>query len=207
VAGISFRGGARIGWVNASWPFAKLTTTAEHLTISSLGNYDFSPAQVSSIERYGSIPLLASGIRVNHNRADYPAKIVFWCMGNREKVLAQIDKSGFIPKGQVTVRAAGFPIRWSVVLAFIVLWNALFMLDGSFSFHQHQEPGPLVLLALLLVLAFSTAVKSSVPLQQRVLRKGHDVGEIKAFLVLLQIVTGFLSALFGAFLLAHAYAG
>ena len=104
----SFRGGARIGWVNASWPFATLKITDKRLAISTLSSYEFSPEQVVSVERYGSIPVLSSGIRINHNRADYPEKVVFWCIGNREKVFAQIKKSGFLPKGQKGIRAKGF---------------------------------------------------------------------------------------------------
>ena len=86
----SYRGGARIGWVNASWPFARLTVSADKLALASLGTYEFSPLQVVSVEPYGSIPLLSSGIRIIHNRADYPEKIIFWCMGNRSRVLAEI---------------------------------------------------------------------------------------------------------------------
>jgi len=35
-----------------------------------MGAYDFTPRQVVALERYGSIPVLASGIRLNHNRLD-----------------------------------------------------------------------------------------------------------------------------------------
>lgn len=207
VAEFSIRGGARIGWVNASWPFATLTLSRGRLTLSSLGRYEFEPAQVVSIERYGSIPFLASGLRINHNRADYPEKVIFWCMGSRDRILEQITRSGFSPKGHENVKPRGFPIRWSVILAFLLIWNALFLLDGSFSFSEPKEPGPFVLIALILVFAFSTAVKRSATLQQILLRKDHHVGEIKAFLVLLQLVSGLLSLIFGITLLARTYAG
>ena len=192
-----------MGWVNASWPFAKLTSSSDLLAITSLGRYEFTPEQVVSIEPYGSIPLLFSGIRVRHNRIDYPENVIFWCAGNRDRVLAQIEESGFEPKGQATAtRPCGFAIRWSVVVAFVVLWNLLFMLNGPFGRGQTREPGPLVFVALLLVLGFTTAVQLSVPLQRAVLREGHHIGEIKAFLLLLQMVTGLLSIGFGAILLA-----
>lgn len=203
----SMRGGARIGWVNASWPFATLTISRGRLTLSSLGRYEFDPTQVISIERYGSIPFLASGLRINHNRADYPEKMIFWCMGSRDKLLAQITRSGFSPKAHGNMRPRGFPIRWSVIVAFLLIWNALFLLDGPFSFSEPKEPGPFVLIALILVFAFSTAVKRSAILQQIVLRKDHHVGEVKAFLVLLQLVSGLLLLIFGVTLLARTYAG
>jgi len=203
----SFRGGARIGWVNASWPFATLKITDTRLAISTLSSYEFSPEQVVSVERYGSIPVLSSGIRINHNRADYPKKVVFWCVGNREKVFAQIKKSGFLPKGQKGIRAKGLPIRWSVVIAAILLWNALFILDRSLGIDQWREPGLFAIVALLLVLIFSTAVRISTPAQQFVLREGHHMGEIKAFVALLQLVSAVLSVGFGISFLARTYAG
>lgn len=202
----SFRGGARIGWVNASWPFAKLTMSADKLSLASLGTYEFSPSQVVSVEPYGSIPLLASGLRINHNRADYPGKIVFWCMGNRDRVLAELRQIGFSPSGRPAARAPGFPIRWSVVIAVIALWNVLFMLDGSAPL-QSRGPGLFSVLALLALFALATAVRTSPRIQRVVLREGHQAGEIKAFLGLLQIVAGSLSLAFGGMWLARAYAG
>jgi hypothetical protein len=112
----SFRGGARVGWVNASWPFATLTANGSTLTLSSLGTYTFRPSDVVALEPYGSIPVLASGIRIEHNRKDYPKKMIFWCMGRRSVVLAEIANTGFSPAGHPIERASGFPIRWSTVV-------------------------------------------------------------------------------------------
>jgi hypothetical protein len=207
VAEISFRGGSRIGWVSASWPLAKLSLSPDRLSISGLENLEFTPSQIVSFERYGSIPLLASGIRINHNRSDCPKTIIFWCMGNREKVFSAIAQSGFSPNGLATPRAEGFPFRWSVVLAFVVLWNVLFLLDRPFSQNHAPMPGPFSLIALLLVFGFVTALQKSVRLQQIVMRSGHKVGEIKSFLLLLQVASGFLSVGFGGSLLLCAYAG
>lgn len=204
---MSFRGGSRIGWVNASWPLAKLSLSADRLVISGLGKVEFTPSQVVSFERYGSIPLLASGIRVNHNRSDCPEKVIFWCMGNREKVFSVIAQSGFHPAGQASSRIEGFPIRWSVVIMFVVLWNVLFLLDRPFGADRAQFLGPFSLIALLLVFGFVTTLQKSAQLQQIVMRSGHQVGEIRPFLLLLQIVSGLLSLVFGGSLLLGAYAG
>lgn len=201
----SFRGGARIGWVNASWPFARLTVSADRVVLASLGTYEFSPRQIVSVEPYGFIPLLASGIRINHNRADYPEKIIFWCMGNRDKVLMELGGNGFSPSGNSADRASGFPIRWSVVIVVIALWNVLLMLDRSSQPQSHQ-PGVLALMALLSIFGVATAARASLRVQQIVLRKGHQIGEIKAMLVLLQLVAGLLSVIFAGMWLTHAYA-
>lgn len=202
----SFRGGSRVGWVNASWPLAKLMVSPDKLTLTSLGTYEFSPSQVVSVEPYGFIPLLASGIRINHNRADYPEKVIFWCMGNRERVLEELGKSGFSPHGSSAERASGFPIRWSVAITFAVLWNILFMLD-QLSHPQSPEPGLFSLVALLATFGLVTAIRVSGRVQKMVLQEGHQVGEIKAFINLLLLVSGLLSLIFGGALLAHTYAG
>ena len=70
---ISSRGGARIGWMNATWPFAVLTARQAKLDLNAtlLGKYSFTPDQVISLEKYGCIPILGSGIRIHHNIADY----------------------------------------------------------------------------------------------------------------------------------------
>ena len=67
---ISFRGGSRIGWVNASYPFVKLTCSRARLTLSSLGSHEFTPGQVVGFGTFGSIPLLANGLAIEHNRLE-----------------------------------------------------------------------------------------------------------------------------------------
>ena len=202
----SFRGGARIGWVNASWPFAKLTADASALTLSSLGTYTFTPSQVVALEPYGSLPIISSGIRIRHNRRDYPKTIIFWCMGRRGAVLEEVAGTGFSATGQPIDRAPGFPVRWSAIFVVIALWNGLFLLDRAHAGSQ-SRPGAFALVALLLLLAAATAAQKSPQFQRLVLREGHEVGEIKSFLVLIQIVTGIMAVAFGFILLAHGDAG
>ena len=197
---VSFTGGSLIGWVNASWPLAKLSSSSTYLKLVSLGTYEFTPQQVVSLENYWSIPFFANGIRINHNRADYPAKMIFWCIGSRSKVFSRIKESGFSPAGQPIVRPSGFPIRWPVVIGIVAVWNLLFLADGSFTFPRTNMPGKYSVLALLLVFGLSSAVRVSKRFQLLVLRPGHDVGEIASFLMLLQIVTGLLICILGAML-------
>ena len=198
---VSFICGARVGWIRASWPFAKLTASHDRLILTSLGTYEFAPEQVEAIERYGYIPILAWGLRIRHNRADYPKSVIFWCMGSRDRVLTEIKQTGFTPKGQSSnTRPRAFPIRWTVVVGVVIVWTLLSILDRALSTAGTNVPGPFGLLALLLLFAFVTAVLSSARLQRAVLRDGHHLSEIKGFLRLLQLTTGLLCAIFAVVL-------
>ena len=202
-----FRGGAQIGWVNATWPFASLRASRHELRLSCLGSYEFAPSQVVSLEPHGSIPFLSSGIRISHNRRDYPNKIIFWCMGSRTNTLSAIKAAGFLPAGIASPRAPGFPIRWSVAIGVVVLWNLLFLLERSAAPSPGGQPGPFVFSALLCVFVLALATSLSPRMQRIVLREGHEVGEIKAFLSLLQVISGVLSLVFGITWLTAAYGG
>ena len=78
----------------------------------------------------------------------------------------------------------------------------MFILNGALSTGRTNVPGPFILLALLLLFAFATAVLLSATLQGMVLRDGHQVGEIKGFLRLLQVIAGFMCAIFAVLLWA-----
>jgi hypothetical protein len=61
-------GGARVGWISASWPFAELSAGPDKLTISigMLGTYSFAPDEVLALERYAIIPVLGWGVCIRH---------------------------------------------------------------------------------------------------------------------------------------------
>jgi hypothetical protein len=188
----SFRGGAHVGWMHASWPFAKLTAEADTLTLSCLGTYTFTPSEVVALEPYGSIPVLARGIRIRHNRRDYPKKIVFWCMGSRDSALTEVAGTGFAPRGQPLEGRAGFPVRWSAILIFLLLWNVPFLLDRTMT--ESRTTSELVALAtFVLFFAAATATKLSPRFRHLLLRDGHELGEIKSIVTLIQIFTGSLT--------------
>jgi hypothetical protein len=201
-AEVSAVGGARIGWVNASWPFARLTASANHLKLTGLiGTYEFLPKDVVSLERYGSIPLFYSGIRIVHNRRDYPSKIIFWCFNRPETLIDRVRSVGFSPIAPASSEAVrrGFPIRWTVILLFLLLW------DGPFLFYRpspHTVPGLLILAELSLTFLLCWGVRTSAQLQRLVLRQGHTVTEIKSLLLLIQMVTGILTLVFAVLLVS-----
>jgi hypothetical protein len=166
-----------------------------------IDTYDFLPSDVVSLERYGPIPFFSSGVRITHARSDYPSKIIFW-YGNPETLIEQIRGVGFSPTAPTSCETKwrGFPVRWTALLLFILGWNGLFLLDAVVPHSSVNRPGPLTLLPLFLAFAVCRGTKTSGRLQQLILSDGHSINEIKAFLSLIQIVSGILLVIFcGAF--------
>ena len=187
----SFRGGAEVGW-GSRWPFARLVANGNTLTLSSLilGTYTFAPSEVVALEPYGAISTLYSAIRINHNRKDYPQKIIFWCTwGRRRVILEEIGRTGFRPSGEPMEQPWESPLRWSVVLVAVGLWIGLFLGDAS---GWLRLRGFFSFLALLLVFCAATATRSSASFQRLVLREGHEPTEIESLLILLQIISAIL---------------
>ncbi len=191
---VSQRGGAQVGWLSASWPLASIQIAPGSLTVSALGRYTFAPAEVHAIEPVGSIPVLTTGIRIHHTRPDYPEKIVFYSMGGRDSLLRAAGAAGFAVGEPSLQIKRGFPVRVSAIVVFVLLWNALVLLDrGGNPLNTSGTLGPYSFLALALACAVATLTPRSVRLQELILRDGHDVGEIRGFLRLLQVITGFLA--------------
>jgi hypothetical protein len=78
--------------VNATWPFASITVSAEQIevTVSVLGlyrrNFSFTTHTLETARpRRG---LFSSGVQFLHSVPDYPGLIVFWTFGYRSLVAA-----------------------------------------------------------------------------------------------------------------------
>lgn len=191
-------GGARIGWINATWPFATLTAREDQLVlnVTLIGKYSFTPEQVVAIEKYTVIPILGWGIRIHHSVAAYPRKIVFWCFGSPESLIRRIQETGFVAKADPDSMPThrGIPVRWQSFVAILVLWNGLLLLDVRQSGGLGGRPGTFTLVGLLLLFLGSVGIWRSPLLQRAILKPGRSCGEIKAWLYLLALVSGLLSA-------------
>jgi hypothetical protein len=193
-------GGARIGWTNATWPLARLSARDDRLTISVwlLGEYSFTPDEVSAVERYTMIPVLGWGIRVRHCRTDCPERIIFWYLGTPDSLLDGIRAAGFLPTapGAAVPCSRGFAIRGSVIVVAVALWNILLLADFARSGFAPPRPGPLTLVALLLAFVLSAGTLVSQRLQQVVLKPGRSVGEIQPLLRLIALISAIMLVVF-----------
>ena len=194
------RGGARIGWVGASWPLAGIEVGPGRLRISSLGRYEFTPAEVSAVEEVGSIPFLSQGIRIHHSKPRYPEEVIFYTPTGRPALLAAVRAAGFTVGAPASGVRRGFPLRLRAVLAVALLWNALFLLEQPQT--GRWVPGPSLLIALGMLFAIATLLPKSGRLQSIFMRQGRDVGEVSSVLRLVQLVCGFMLLGFAAAYLA-----
>lgn len=193
-------GGSQIGWVSASWPFAKLVVSKDQLSLSCLGTYIFEPQQIAALEPHGFIPFFARGVRIVHSRADYPTKMIFWCLGSPEKLISRIRDVGFLPKSSVAAMPPrqDVPFRWAALISAIAAWNALFLLGNPETMEPRGRFGWPILLAIGLLCTTTWALPHSQSLQSLVLKPNRSFDEIKSFVGLLRLVSTILFVAFAA---------
>jgi len=76
-ATLSFTGGARVGWFNATWPFARLTADTRILRLSVLGMaFVFTPD--SALELAMVRGFFTPGLQIRHGQSAYAKRIIFW---------------------------------------------------------------------------------------------------------------------------------
>ena len=199
---LKFKGGARIGWVNATWPFASLYVTSKKIILKTImGRYEFNPDQIASLEKYSTIPFFSNGIRINHTVAKYSPKIVFWCFDDPQRIIDQISEIGFLPSTQIIdiPKRQGIPVRWQAIVFGLVLWNFLFIMDMFYL--KLDKPGFFSFIAILFVFIVSVFLSKSLLIQRIVMKPGRNVEEIKHWLGLFTLVSGFGLFLLGLSLL------
>lgn len=198
-------GGANIGFGRASWPFAKLLVNKNELRLNAsiIGNVYFRPSDIISIEP--SSLFSGAGIKINHRVNGYPAKVIFLTSGSRG-LIKRIEDTGFLNNTDpipaeveaeiVKYQSSGsFPMKWSAVIVFVVIWNLLFLGDelGYFGNTNNRIPiGIGVQLALAFAFLFALAIVISEPFSRVVLKDGRTAREIRSFLLFLMAITGFM---------------
>jgi hypothetical protein len=82
---LQLTGGARIGMVNATFPFATLKVNKDQggLNVSIVGNLTFQASHIISIEPYTMIPILGQGIKINYEVTNYKERVIFWTFNFR----------------------------------------------------------------------------------------------------------------------------
>lgn len=205
---LKITGGARIGKANATWPFATLKVNRNKLELNAsiIGNLVFLSSNINSIEVYNQIPKLGQGIKINHNVDNYSEKVIFWTFKDPESIIQQIKQTGFLSNQQELSshsnreieqkqKSGGFPMKKSMAIGGIVLWNLLFLVDFIAYFQGNLEGlpvgnGVLSALGLLFTCALLSLISSD--FRSLILKDGRTLDDIKKFSIFIMIISGFM---------------
>jgi hypothetical protein len=198
-------GGAKIGFGRTTWPFAKLLVNRSELRLNAsiIGNVYFRPSDIISIEP--SSLFSGAGIKINHRVNEYSEKVIFLTSGSRD-LIKRIEDTGFLNNpgpipAEVEAKilqyqsSGSFPMKWSAVIVFVVIWNLLFLGDQLGYFGNTNNHIPLGIgaqLALAFAFLFALAILLSEPFSRLVLKDGRKAREIRSFLFFLMLITGFM---------------
>lgn len=204
---INETGGARIGMINATWPFAKLTVNKDVLTLSAgiAGKLVFSQSNIISIEPYSGMALLGSGIRINHNVSEYNSNVIFWTFSNPADLINRIGQTGFlsntnpgsyIPDASITLaqKQSGFPIKIPAIITIVVIWNLLFAYD-FYNLFTKKTNNPINIggqLALAFMVLTCISLLTLEPIQRLILKEGRSIKDIRLSVYFVLGITGFM---------------
>ncbi len=203
---LKLTGGARIGFANASFPFATLRVSKHKLELkaSLIGNLVFQPADIVSIEPYRLIPVIGQGILIKHNVPTYKERVIFWTTANPESVVQQIRSTGFLADttnpsstGNLEIvaqqRKSGFPLKLWYTIAMIAVWNSLFMVD-VLPHLMGEKTGLLfgkgITTALIIVFLTSLLSLLSSGFRRLILKDGFGRDDIKQTALLMMLISG-----------------
>lgn len=210
---LNLTGGAKIGMVSATFPFATLKVNKDllELNVSLVGNLVFQPSDIISIEPYTLIPVLGQGLKINHKVSNYQKRVIFYTFKNPNSILWQIQEIGFLgnenqtnPKIERTIidkqANGGFAIKKGFAIGAIVVWNVLFLTNFIPFFPDEKERLPIGIGVLTAVgLLFLTALFSliSSDFRRLILKEGRELKDIKKFAIFAMILSGFMFVYLG----------
>jgi len=196
VGEFEMRGGARIGWFNATVPLARIKANAAHLELkvsAGCGVYTWSPSQVIALRAHSPFGWFGRGIIIEHSNRSYPRKIIFWTRENPQEAIDGIQRAGFKPASNISTEEAfrdrrGPPLRWSVIVLALLLWNGLFFLQPISAWFT--------LAPLALFFAATLGAFAWPEFRKMILKPGRDFAEVQSFFGLARLVLGLLLVTF-----------
>jgi len=199
-------GGAKVGMIRMTWPFAKLIVNSNKLILncSIAGTFIFKPSDIISIVPGNYV--FKTGIKINHNVSNYYSTIVFTTTESGNDLIKRIEQTGFLdnsPAGynydeneiSEMQKDGAFPLKISAAISIVVIWNLLFLCDQFNVFGKVKNNIPLGTGAwTALIFMFLTALSLLVfePARQLIMKRGRSVDTIKFFLFFLMFITGFM---------------
>ncbi|MGW8123759.1 hypothetical protein ACV07N_13970 [Roseivirga echinicomitans] len=197
--GITLTGGAKIGIMNYTYPFATMVVSKDkiQLTTATGVNLVFRPQDIVSIKTHKELPVVGQGIRIKHQISGYSKMIIFWLMEDPELVLEKIQATGFLDNNLTFNDAkierpemAKIPLKKPVALALFGFWS-FFLVFGIVDLFVEAPAflpkGDALLAALTLMFFTALLTLVSVHFRELILNEGVPFHEVrkKALVVLL----------------------
>lgn len=200
-------GGAKIGMLKSTWPFADLTVTRNklELNVSLLNKLVFLPGDITALTPHSGGYKMGAGIKIHHNIPLYKEEVIFWSSKSPAELLRQIEATGFmantatIPhRAQTEVRElqnnGGFAMKTRPVVMLTTLWLAIVIygvinmsLTGSLvAFLSAMQ------VAFGAVLLFLIAILTMPYFASGVLKPGYTIADVKKFLIFFIIIAVFM---------------
>ncbi len=85
-------GGARIGFVNATWPFAQFSADRDTIALRCLFKFTFPRDSITKLGRYRGFT--SSGLQIEHTVPRYPRFMVFWTF-SFDALKAELEALGY----------------------------------------------------------------------------------------------------------------
>lgn len=191
-------GGARIGKMNATYPFAKLKVSHNclEINVAIFGKFVFSPEDVISIKSYRMLPIIGEGLRITHRNPKYNEKVVFWTLKNAEIVLKEVKKTGFLNNLTAISEAdkvilsqqekIGFAIKKSIIRIGIIIFVLGILIDiirtANFLSQDIVLYGMGTAIGFLFVSAFFARFSKS--FQRLIFKDGYNRNEVTTFVLM-----------------------
>jgi hypothetical protein len=196
------RGGASSGGASASWPLARLEVDREKIILKVLffEKYTFNRTDIIKVEQYGVIPILTRGVRIFHNKPEYPEEIVFYPIGSSARIIRSIGDIGFPTQPSQTSNRRiedpakrGSPVKILPIVLVVLIWNFLFLYEMNWNPWASPKAvleSPGVVAAFAMVFGLSVGVRLSGAIARIFMKSGRHVSEIAPSLSLIAIISG-----------------
>ena len=85
-------GGARIGFINATWPLARLSADRDAIALRCLFKFIFPRDRITGLSRYRGF--ISTGLQIEHNVPRYPGFMLFWTF-SFDALKAELESLGY----------------------------------------------------------------------------------------------------------------
>jgi len=85
-------GGARIGFINATWPLARLSADRDAIALRCLFKFTFPRQRITRLSRYRGFT--STGLQIEHTVPRYPGFMLFWTF-SFDKLKVELEALGY----------------------------------------------------------------------------------------------------------------